>query len=297
MIDVLADILLNYSIGMTIRRIHIMELDTTLDSFIKVLPYMKYFFDDDISIAVTDTEKFLCFFEDGSLRINGKPGTKIPDEGTSMLVLKTGEPSVKDVPAHVYGIPFRSYAIPVKDENNKIIGTVLLARSLELSNLVKELSVNTKNNATALLEHTGQVMERMQQLFDLNTNITKKADQIKEKSNNTKQILVTMQDIVKQSNLLGLNASIEAARYGASGRGFAVVANRIEELSKSTGTSINTVKKIIDDSMVPVDDISVEVSNSNHVFEEQTLALNQMNEIIHNIQNEIQKLVIEIQKL
>lgn len=274
-----------------------MEAVTTIDCFIKILPYMKYFFDDDISIAVTDTEKFLCSFEDGNLRINVKPGTVIPDGGASILVLKTGKPSVKDVPAHVYGVPFRSYAIPVKDYNHKIIGTVLLARSLELSNLVKELTVNTNNNATALLEHTDQVMERMQQLFDLNTNITTKAGQIKEKSSNTKQILVTMQDIVKQSNLLGLNASIEAARCGASGRGFAVVAKRMEELSKSTGVSINTVKKIIDDSMIPVDDISVEVANSNHVFEEQTVALNQMNEIIHNIQNEIQKLVIEILKL
>lgn len=274
-----------------------MEAITTLDCFLKILPYMKYFFDDDISIAVTDTEKFLSSFEDGTLRINVKPGTAIPDGGASMLVLKTGKPSVKDVPAHVYGVPFRSYAIPLKNENNKIIGTVLLARSIELSNLVKELTVNTKNNTAALLEHTYQVMERMQKLFDLNTSITNKAGEIKEKSNNTRQILITMQDIVKQSNLLGLNASIEAARSGAAGRGFAVVAKRMEELSTSTGVSINKVKKIIDDSIVPVDDISVEVTNSNHVFEEQTLALKRMNEIINDIQNEIQKLVIEILKL
>lgn len=267
-----------------------------LECFLKLLPYMKYFFDDDISIAVTDTEKFLDAFEDGSLRVNAVPGSAIPEGGAATAVLATGMPQVKDVPSHVYGIPFRSYAVPIKDEQDNVIGTVLLARSQEVSSQVKVLTTNTVNSVEKLSDSTQHVMDRMQELLKLNALILEKAEEIQSKSEDTKQILVTMQSVVRQSNMLGLNASIEAARAGEIGKGFAVVAKRMGEMSKSTGESIEQVRKVINASLEPVEDIGEHVENSNKVFEAQEKALEEMNELITSITEEIQALAKAMHK-
>jgi len=269
-----------------------MEIDEKiLESFLNVLPYMKYFFEDDISVAVTDREKFLGAYEDGKLRVNTVPGEAIPEGGAAEVVLKSGEPAIRDVPAHVYGVPFRSYAVPVMGENGDIVGAVLLAKSIELSNQVKNLTSGTMNKTKDLEENAQNILGQMEELLSLNTTILEKAKEIKEKSDNTKQILVTMQTVVRQSNLLGLNASIEAARVGEAGKGFAVVAKRMEELSQSTSDSIEMVKNVISDSLMPVEDINELIQTYNEIFEIQTKELEDMQQAVMDIAEEVQDLV------
>lgn len=268
-----------------------------LDCFISILPYMQSFFDDDISIGVTDREKFITCYAERKLKVCVEPGTPIPDGGASIEVLRTGKPVIKDVPEHVYGIPFRSYAVPIKDERGAVIGTVLLAKSLEISNAVKRLTQDTKQNAMMLNDDISKVMEQLPMLVNLNTAILNKAEEIKKKSEDTKKILISMQNIARQSNLLALNASIEAAKAGTYGRGFNVVATHIGQLATSTDQSIHTAKEIINDSLEPVKDINQKIQESNQVFEEQAGLLNNIDTIIHNITQEMQDLVNVLQNL
>ena len=72
---------------------------------------------------------------------------------------------------------------------------------------------------------------------------------IKETSQKINDIIKTIEDISQQTNILALNASIEAARAGAAGKGFAVVADEVRMLAlKSTAAAkdSNLVKRIID---------------------------------------------------
>jgi len=167
----------------------------------------------------------------------------------------------------------------------------LLAKSIELSNQVKNLTSGTMNKTKDLEENAQNILGQMEELLSLNTTILEKAKEIKEKSDNTKQILVTMQTVVRQSNLLGLNASIEAARVGEAGKGFAVVAKRMEELSQSTSDSIEMVKNVISDSLMPVEDINELIQTYNEIFEIQTKELEDMQQAVMDIAEEVQDLV------
>ncbi len=99
-------------------------------------------------------------------------------------------------------------------------------------------------------EHGKQVIACNQQ------SITKLAGQVEQASNIIQEleknaqeintILSTIQGIAEQTNLLALNAAIEAARAGEQGRGFAVVADEVRVLSKRTHSSTEEIRSMIE---------------------------------------------------
>ncbi len=240
-----------------------------LDSFYSVIPYLMNLFDDDVSFALTDAEKFINVWNGKKLKFHVNPGDIVPAGGAIREALDFGRVIIKDVPATVYGIPFKSYAVPIT-EKNKVIGILTLGRSLEKRNNLIELINKLTDGANQITESTNDVSRGIGQLKDMNGEISLKVQEANESTKNTDSILDFVKDVATQSNLLGLNAAIEAARAGEAGRGFSVVAGEIRKMSASTSESIGQIDGVLKSINASITTINTRITESNQIFTKET---------------------------
>lgn len=134
------------------------------------------------------------------------------------------------------------------------IGMVVQAMN-EMTNATQEIARHAEHTADSVRESVNSASEGKQQVDKTRDSIVvlaKKVEQagtvISTLNNNAKNIsgiLATIQGIAEQTNLLALNAAIEAARAGEQGRGFAVVADEVRVLSQRTHASTEEIQSMI----------------------------------------------------
>ena len=113
-------------------------------------------------------------------------------------------------------------------------------------------------------------------------------DRIDESLTNTEAIYRTINKIANKTTILGLNASIEAARLGQEGAGFSVVANEIRTLADNSKESIENIDEILKDMRIKMDQIVEIAHDTSEITEEQAVAIESLTENILEIQEVIQ---------
>ncbi len=246
-----------------------------LNSFNSVLPYLSILFDDEASIAITNREVYLLNHNCPSLKLKAVPGDPIPEGGAASEAIRTGKVIIRDVPKEIYGVPFKSYAIPVLS-NGTVAGCILLGKSLSKKH---ELHNAYKNQTMALQQISDSVTElssELQNIVTMNNEIQQNATNTEKNTKSTDDILQMIRHISSQTNLLGINASIEAARAGEVGKGFNVVAQEIRSLSGLTNESIKKIEQILKQTNTSIKEISSKVNSANIIFQSQAAAFEEI---------------------
>lgn len=164
----------------------------------------------------------------------------------------------------------------------------------EVAEMVNKMAVSLEDKAKEAEETVKMAEGAAAVMMDGNAKMQELKEaigEIEKCSNEIHNIIGTIEDIANQTNLLSLNASIEAARAGDAGRGFAVVAEQVKNLAEESANAAGETKKLIETTVAAVRkgisfaDVTAESMNS--VISKAQESIGMMNKISIELREEV----------
>lgn len=180
-------------------------------------------------------------------------------------------------------------------ELEQLVGVVtqLEAYSEEVS-LFASNSIENADEALAASDETSETVNKtVTSIEALSSEVNNAVDEIKALEESTVEIssvLTVIQSIAEQTNLLALNAAIEAARAGEQGRGFAVVADEVRNLAKRTQDSTNEIQATIEGLTSGTQRVVQTITQSQSNTRESVEWINRTGEVIKDIRHSVESI-------
>src|SRR5690625_1874926 len=164
----------------------------------------------------------------------------------------------------------------------------------------EEITSSTQDILILASEGSHLMETSIEQMKRIDTSVSDAVTQVKgleQKSNNISQLVDVVKDIAEQTNLLALNAAIEAARAGEHGKGFAVVADEVRKLAEEVGSSVQEITDIVHTIQTETDDVVHSLTDGYKGVKEGIEQLDKTGESFQTINHSISSMVNNVQNI
>ncbi|ROR30457.1 methyl-accepting chemotaxis protein (MCP) signaling protein [Mobilisporobacter senegalensis] len=172
--------------------------------------------------------------------------------------------------------------------------TYILEDSVQQMKEVASASSNMKESSKStdqVVSDGFQIVEKLsEEMTDVNDKMLHTVDSMHDLSDQSTKIfdiLTTLNKITSKTNLLSLNASIEAARAGANGRGFAVVAEEIRKLAENSKNFTNQINEILGEILGKINGVTEEVLAQKRIVEDCKNNTDSVSNLFDNIRENV----------
>jgi len=179
-----------------------------------------------------------------------------------------------DLKAMMVGINSAGDAISAMLNSNLNQAQILEEKATMLAESMRNLTEGASKQADSIQESAAAV----EQMSSSMNAISQKTSDVIRQSDEIKNIIVIIRDIADQTNLLALNAAIEAARAGEHGRGFAVVADEVRKLAERTQKSLGEIE-------ANTNVLAQSINEMSDSIKEQAEGINMINRSVAQIDN------------
>ncbi|MDR2543578.1 MAG: methyl-accepting chemotaxis protein, partial [Treponema sp.] len=162
----------------------------------------------------------------------------------------------------------------------------------QVSSAIEQMVANTQSVTNTLMRNAANVQTLMESsevgrsgLLEVSSDI----QEISRESEGLLEINSVMENIASQTNLLSMNAAIEAAHAGEAGKGFAVVADEIRKLAENSSAQSKTISAILKKIKGSIDKISASTANVLNKFEDIDTSIKTVAEQEENIRNAMEE--------
>ncbi len=179
---------------------------------------------------------------------------------------------------------------------NELMGLIENTVSEEEQQKIKISSTSKISSSLSdMVEFFTSKVEGLKVISDKVILSDNKSKIVKKLSDKMVSIVNIIDDISRQTNLLAINASIEAARRGESGKGFNVIAKEIRDLSSKSKTSTDEVSRIIDEMKSSIDDSTNAIEATKFIVNEQVTSITGAVESLFDLSKQLISIMESIQ--
>lgn len=219
------------------------EMNEKLKMYADELPVIRQLFPKDIYLTVMDAKGIIRGYSipEGKRPIMNIGDTFQDPSGALSEVLRTGRTKHNCLPPEVMGEGFEGDLVPIKD-GGSVVGCIICTYSVDVKEEMAEIATQFQESVSSIQGSLQELMSGIENLFKLLSDMDALTTSVENDVHNAVSVVNNINGNASRSNILALNASIEAARSGEFGRGFAVVATEMGKLANDSGRSASEIK-------------------------------------------------------